>query len=163
GFTGFGTLGGGNATVLVGGNAGILTAPSGGNSTGLIVAGGSSGRVLSNGQLVETGGGELTLRLGGALNPSNAVSCRSGQSDNGQGTLTDLRGNLSVAAGAIGAVAMTYPTTNADDGGVGGLLVGSGSPFGGPLIEIGDGIASFSTRGDLVVGAVVDPGLVPYT
>src|SRR5262249_35013039 len=75
GFTGFGTLGSGNATILVGGNAGILTAPSPGNSptTGLVVAVGSTGRVLSDGTLVETGGGDLTLHIGGAFNPGSTV------------------------------------------------------------------------------------------
>ncbi len=87
GFTGFGTLGGGNLRVDVGGNAGIVTLM--GNNTitstgvdvqdqfsnqrtqGLVLAVGSTGRVGADGSLTLTGGGDLDLRVGGKLNPAS--------------------------------------------------------------------------------------------
>ena len=74
GFTGIGTLGGGNLTVDAGGNAGTITrrgdagATEAPRSEGLILAVGSTGRVDSTGQLVLTGGGDLNIRVGGGLN-----------------------------------------------------------------------------------------------
>ncbi|WP_259766615.1 hypothetical protein, partial [Pseudomonas protegens] len=67
GFTGFGTLGGGNLEVEVGGDAGAL-APMAApvyasyvnpRSTGLILAVGSTGRVAADGSRQVTGGGAL--------------------------------------------------------------------------------------------------------
>jgi len=83
GFTGIGTLGGGNLTVDVGGNAGMLARsgdPYNSNqlafqprSQGLILAVGGTGRVLANGDLRLTGGGDIGLRIGGDLNPGLAA------------------------------------------------------------------------------------------
>ncbi|WP_148051134.1 hypothetical protein, partial [Pseudomonas fluorescens] len=74
GFTGFGTLGGGNISPRAGGDAGMLKTlgdtqfnP---RSQGLIVAVGSTGRVASDGSLQLTGGGDMDIRIGGTFNPS---------------------------------------------------------------------------------------------
>lgn len=71
GFTGFGTLGGGNLNVDVDGNAGVLTAVRSSDnavnarSQGLVLAVGSTGRVAADGSVQLTGGGDLNLRVGG--------------------------------------------------------------------------------------------------
>src|SRR3546814_9692646 len=86
---GVGTLGGGNLTVAAGGDAGVHadwsldatgyadTNRAGVASTGLNLAVASTGRVLSvdrnsgvvvGGSLVQTGGGDMDIRLGGKLN-----------------------------------------------------------------------------------------------
>ncbi|WP_084806609.1 filamentous hemagglutinin N-terminal domain-containing protein [Bradyrhizobium sp. NAS80.1] len=70
GFQGIGTLGGGNLTVIAGGNAGVT----GNGSTGLDLAVASTGRVLPNGTLVETGGGDLVVKISGGLNPLAATT-----------------------------------------------------------------------------------------
>ncbi|MFY1079593.1 hypothetical protein ACNF5D_26460, partial [Escherichia coli] len=73
GFTGFGTLGGGNLTLEAGRDAGVrdaigdaLDSTIAPRSGAIIAAVGSTGRV-SDGQLHLTGGGDLQLRIGGAL------------------------------------------------------------------------------------------------
>ena len=76
GFTGFGTLGGGNLSIAAGGDAGIVAARGLGDygapeprSRALVAAVGGTGRVAPDGSLALTGGGDLKLRLGGVLNP----------------------------------------------------------------------------------------------
>ncbi|TKJ71361.1 hemagglutinin [Pseudomonas koreensis] len=173
GFTGFGTLGGGNISLRVGGDAGMLR-PLGdaGNyprSQGLIVAVGSTGRVASDGSVQMTGGGDMDIRIGGALNPS--LQARAG--DNGtqpprhdlQGTLINLRGAAQLTGGALGGINLQYgafsrshdvretrpldPFTSTTSNASGGLV----------LIP-GDSGMSLSTRGDLVLGGAGDPGRV---
>ncbi|KAG0740466.1 hypothetical protein G6F24_017008 [Rhizopus arrhizus] len=78
GFTGFGTLGGGNLSIAAGRDAGIRDARGDAaryvngvepRSQGLTAAVGSTGRVV-DGNIVLTGGGDLDLRIGGSLNPA---------------------------------------------------------------------------------------------
>ena len=77
GFQGIGALGGGNVTILAGGNAGNATDRAGQTGVqrgeGIIVAVGGTGRVLADGTLVTTGGGNETVRIGGTLNPLDAT------------------------------------------------------------------------------------------
>src|SRR6202023_1139398 len=87
GFTGIGALGGGNVSIY----ADNASAGSVSLSAGLTVAVGGSGRVLADGALVQTGGGDLTVKIGGLLNAPNAV-------------FTDLRGNISISAGQVGDI-----------------------------------------------------------
>src|SRR5690606_27797122 len=75
GFTGVGTLGGGDLTIDVAGNVGMLSPRGGGRtvsprSQGLGLAVGSTGRVTADGELLLTGGGDMRVRIGGDLNPS---------------------------------------------------------------------------------------------
>ena len=78
GFTGFGTLGGGNLQHRRGrrrrhrGGArpGRLWRAGTAQQPPLVAAVGGTGRVAPDGSLVLTGGGDLRLRLGGALNPT---------------------------------------------------------------------------------------------
>ncbi|MCA6109664.1 filamentous haemagglutinin family protein [Bradyrhizobium cenepequi] len=176
GFSGFGTLGGGNLNVDVGGDAGVLGAfTSGGTqitrSTGLVFAVGGSGRVTSvtktpdgvvtGGTLLQTGGGDLSVDIGGRLNPYTAIAATT---DDLNGSFTNVRGDIAVQAGAIGAAKLVYgvgalndpravdlyrATMLQDDGGTGG-----------PVVVIGDGSASLQARGDLVFGGAGDPGMI---
>ncbi|SAI30975.1 Filamentous haemagglutinin family outer membrane protein [Bordetella ansorpii] len=183
GFTGFGTLGGGNLDISAGRHAGVVdargdslasrsaTSP---RSQGLVAAVGSTGRVL-DGELVLTGGGDLNVRVGGALNPNARATQQSDGSgsptsnhyDLGgalddldlNGVLTNLRGTLAVSAGNIGAISLKY----GDGGGVRAtdpFAVGGGLSFGGPRLILGDATAWLDTRGDLVLGAAGDAGRV---
>ncbi|MEB0150818.1 hypothetical protein, partial [Pseudomonas sp. CCC2.2] len=94
GFTGFGTLGGGDLDVTVGGDAGSLKEPTftidGNNkrTQGLVLAVGSTGRVSSDGSLQLTGGGDLRLQVRGALNPVSIIET----AGNRDGVLTNTRG-----------------------------------------------------------------------
>lgn len=75
GFTGFGTLGGGNLSMRTGGDAGNIaprgdgSIPSSGNlnprSQGLVLAVAGTGRLTSDGALQLGGGGDLNVRIGG--------------------------------------------------------------------------------------------------
>ncbi|MDT3309734.1 filamentous hemagglutinin family protein [Pseudomonas sp. rhizo66] len=173
GFTGFGTLGGGNISLRAGGDAGMLR-PLGdaGNyprSQGLIVAVGSTGRVASDGSVQMTGGGDMDIRIGGALNPS--LQARAADNGTGQprhdlqGALINLRGAAQLTGGALGGINLQYgafsrlhdvretrpldPFTSTTSNASGGLV----------LIP-GDSGMSLSTRGDLVLGGAGDPGRV---
>ena len=153
GFTGIGALGGGNVTIDAGGNAGTTaTNP----SSGLAVAVGATGRVLADGSLLETGGGDLTVKIGGRLNSYNAFNI-----DDINGTFVDVRGNISISAGQIGNVGAQYGSNLAADFRTPNPLTAENSnPTGGIVVAPGDGTVTIDTRGDLVLGGVANPGLV---
>ncbi len=149
GFTGIGTLGGGNVTLDVGGNA-----------NGVVAAVASTGRVPANGgSPVETGGGDLVVNVGGTI----------GTDANGNGSLfTDLRGDTTIDAGAVGTIAPAYGGAYGysfsgsgvlDPRYIGPLEADSANISGGLTVEPGDGSVTISTRGDLVLADVGDPGL----
>jgi len=168
GFTGFGTLGGGNVRADVAGDAGVL-APLTGNtynasinprSQGLLLAVGGTGRVQADGSLLLTGGGDLDLRVGGALNPA-------GKAGGGHmnGALVDLRGHAETLATQLGSVALQYGTqatdhvpleTRAFDV----FRATRASPRGAMTLVPGDATFSVATLGDQVVQDVADPGRV---
>ncbi|MBR1221659.1 filamentous hemagglutinin family protein [Bradyrhizobium sp. U87765 SZCCT0131] len=186
GFTGFGTLGGGDVTINAGRHAGLVDERGGAlrggtfaaRSEGLVVAVGSTGRV-AGGDLILTGGGDLTLRTGDAFNPNALASQQNGgsggigrsTSDNLDlnGVLVNLRGTLHLSTSALGIMMRRYVV---DDGGLrpDSLLADLATPaMGGPVLMLGDATAWLDTRGDLVLGGVGDPGRVfqlnssPYT
>jgi filamentous hemagglutinin family protein len=156
GFTGIGALGGGNVTVSAGGNAGVSQTN---GMSGIDIAVASTGRVLANGSVEQTGGGTLTLQVGGALNAvvasGNFGSAPSVTPDQ-SGTLTDLRGTLVVNAGSIGSISLNYganlPNAIPDP-----FVATEAQSVGGPVIVLGDATASLTTRGDLVLGGAGDP------
>ncbi|WP_082321725.1 filamentous haemagglutinin family protein [Variovorax paradoxus] len=176
GFIGMGTLGGGDANIRVGGNAGVITTRSttgvGGNgmarSQGVVLAVGSTGRVLPDGSLVLTGGGDLDLRVDGGWNSSiegrlggpNGVGVA--QTQDLYGRLVNLRGSLAMSAGRIGTVELFYGAVQDPK------EVRASNPYeasiaratGGLMLMQGDAGASISSRGDLVLGGTGDPGLV---
>ena len=133
GFQGIGALGGGNVTVDIGGNAGQMTDRDEGGAgpaqqgavtqrgEGLIIAVGSTGRLLPGTTVPKlTGGGDITVNIGGTLNPIDAAAYgigayaggpgagQSNESPAVNGDIIDIRGNVSVTAGAIGRVDPVY-------------------------------------------------------
>ncbi|WP_229183267.1 filamentous haemagglutinin family protein [Bradyrhizobium oropedii] len=168
GFQGIGTLGGGNLTLVAGGNAGVT----GNGSTGLDLAVASTGRVLSDGTLVQTGGGDLIVKIGGKLNsivPNFAV-----QVPDYYGSITNLRGDIVVNAGAVGGLAPNLggaTFTSYDPRAVDPNVFKRSIKVPGPIFTPGDGTVSITTRGDLVLGGAGDAGMAdpvdqnqtPYT
>ncbi|AYN19510.1 filamentous haemagglutinin family protein [Alcaligenes aquatilis] len=187
GFTGLGTLGGGNLSIQVGGNAGLINRRgssvfiTGGRqrSEGLIVAVGSTGRVLDSGELLLTGGGDLRFDIGGSLNPGlsaradlnsangvNAAADYSSQNLDLNGILANLRGALAVSAGEIGGIGLNYFSSSAnqvdarESRAYDPYSAALGTATGGPVLMLGDSSAMLATRGDLVVSGTSDPGRV---
>lgn len=182
GFTGFGTLGGGNVDVRVGGDAGTLVqkgdiANAGPSSTahrsqGLVLAVGSTGRIGVDGQLLLTGGGDLNFQVGGGINPTLAARTQVGEEGRPrgpvhdlQGAIINLRGNAQVQAGALGGVDLKFgrepllhdaTETRAYDP----YSATTASATGGLVLIPGDATVSLATRGDLVLGGATDPGRV---
>ena len=175
GATGIGTFGGGNVTVLAGGNAGLLSSnvANGANrvsntALNVIVAstayqippGNPAPTGQTPGPIIVLGGGNLSLNIGGALN--QVVGTIGQGSDAALGTLTDMRGDISVTAGSIGTVNVSVPNSfslsNDNDPrpvSAGAGEVGNG--YGGPVLVIGDGSASLTARGDVVLTGVGNP------
>ncbi|WP_329859235.1 filamentous haemagglutinin family protein [Stenotrophomonas hibiscicola] len=170
GFTGFGTLGGGNLSLDAGRHIGMLDSM--GNALGyeisphssaLSVAVGSTGRVV-DGQLHVTGGGDMALRSGGALNPGLRASSRGSTSDQQDldvnGVVTNVRGNTRIDAARIGGLS----TVQASYGQLGlkdPLVADSPVAMAGPVLVLGDSTAQLQARGDVVLGSAADPGRVP--
>ncbi|MCP1479050.1 filamentous hemagglutinin family protein [Pseudomonas chlororaphis] len=184
GFTGIGTLGGGNLTVDVGGDAGMLArrgsadGQSSPRSQGLALAVASTGRVGADGQLILTGGGDLDLRVGGDLNPGLAAraSIRNNsdsvesfdytqQSLNLNGVLSNLRGALNMQTGQLGGIALRYGSLPLDNDAretraYDPFQASLGTATGGMTLMLGDTAANLTTRGDLVLAGTGDPGRV---
>lgn len=167
GFTGFGTLGGGNLAIEAGRDAGVrdpmgnalgfLSAP---HSSALVAAVGSTGRV-SDGEVHLTGGGDLSLRTGGALNPglrASSLDTSGYQQDlDLNGALINLRGNARVDAARIGGLSAILNSYSSLEP----YKVSSAVAMGGAVVVLGDATAQLQTRGDLVLGGAADPGRVP--
>ena len=166
GFSGIGALGGGNVTVRVGGNAGVqqsdLASPY--TSGAIDVAVASTGRVTSvtgdaggvtGGTIALTGGGNVSVAVGGILNPTNVGSSNSGQGSDLFGVLGSMRGSVTITAQAIGAVVPSSGTIAA-----GPYVASLANAYGGPLLLLADSSAQISAAGDLVLGGVIDPGRV---
>ncbi len=179
GFTGLGTLGGGNATVRVAGDAGMIERRSVDTadyeeiwrSQGIVLGVGSSGRVLDNGRTVLTGGGDLDLRIGGGWNSHEEARLSHSnnmiigtQTHELYGGLVNLRGAVDMAAGQIGTMHLYYSAnTKAQDAREVRLanLDRSSQSFasGGLMLTPGDAVFSVASRGDLVLGGTSDAGL----
>lgn len=166
GFTGFGTLGGGNLNVDVGGDAGILKASSepqnvSPRSQGLVLAVGSTGRVAADGSVQLTGGGDLTLRVGGAVNPASQIKI-----DHLNGALVNTRGHVQLTGGALGSLTLLYGNqasyqSPSEVRAYDPLRSTSAMAAGGLSLLPGDATFSLATRGDLVLQDVADPGRAP--
>ncbi|MGJ7573605.1 filamentous hemagglutinin family protein [Variovorax sp. RB2P76] len=179
GFTGIGTLGGGDATIRVGGDAGVITTRStdlvginassskSARSQGVVLAVGGTGRVLADGGLALTGGGDLDVRIGGGWNSSMAGRLTTSGVDVAQtqelyGGLVNLRGEIAMSAGQIGTMELFYGA--AQDG----KEIRASNPYtssisratGGLMLMGGDAGTTITSRGDLVLGGTGDPGLV---
>ena len=168
GFTGFGTLGGGDLDVDVAGDAGLIQGMAGNTlrstanprSQGLVLAIGSTGRVAADGSLQLTGGGDLQVRVGGSLNPASDLSM--GPLN---GTLVNTRGNAQLISDALGKVALQYASQSAaqspgETRPYDGVNTSRGLSTGGLTLVPGDATFSLGTTGDLVLQEVLDPGRV---
>jgi filamentous hemagglutinin family protein len=170
GFTGFGTLGGGNLRADVAGDAGALALAQGssydGNinprSQGLLLAVGSTGRVHADGSMLLTGGGDLDLRVGGAINPAGASGPGGGHMN---GALIDLRGHAETSAAQLGSLTLQYGTQNTDHApketrAYDAFTATRATPHGAMTLVPGDATFSVATLGDQVLQDVADPGRV---
>ena len=180
GFTGIGTLGGGNVLLQAGGDAGMLTSradPAGEfapRSQGLNVAVGSTGRVTPDGKLLLTGGGDLDIRIGGGLNPVAAVRSFDRNVDFANvdtrferqyptlnSTFTNLRGALRMEAGAVGGVELRFDRADPTESRpYETYTAGTSIASGGPILVPGDSGVRIDARGDLVLGGTADAGRV---
>lgn len=183
GFTGIGTLGGGNLTLDLGSDGGMLArrgsldADRAPRSQGLVLAVGSTGRVV-DGQLLLTGGGDLDVRMGGDLNPG--LDARATPTANNastlfadykqqvlslNGVLTNLRGALNLQAGSLGGIALNYGSLSGNQDAkesraYSPYTASLGTATGGITLMLGDATANLSTRGDLVLTGTGDPGRI---
>lgn len=177
-FTGFGALGGGDVVIRAGGDAGVITPLNAMRSHGVSAAVGGSGRITAGDQLVQTGGGDLSFTVGGTLNPLDAnLNPGSNLAQNtfwvrGQisdpqlnGVLANLRGMVTLDAGAIGRLDLGYGTTSPqfkpDPRPIDLNEANGARPNGGPQLVLGDAVASLTARGDLVLSHAANAGRVP--
>ena len=175
GFMGIGALGGGNLTVKAGGDAGVTQDWGRGldgasdtsrvriSSSGLHFAVGGTGRVTSvtrtagivtDGSVVQTGGGDIDIRLGGVLNPGAASNMPSDLA----GSVTNLRGQVSILSGGVGVGAYSSAVDVLDPRLPDPLRTAFHLPSGGITLVIGDADVRIDTRGDLILAGVGDPG-----
>ncbi|MFL1391172.1 filamentous hemagglutinin family protein [Pseudomonas tritici] len=172
GFTGFGTLGGGDLDVNVGGNAGVLNTLGYGlsngainpHSQGLVLAVGSTGRVASDGSLQLTGGGDMRVRIGGNLNPASLAA----NTDHRDGMLVNLRGDVQLRSASVGSVDLLYGATSTEQSpgetrAFDPLVSTRGVARGGLTLVPGDATFNVQTLGDQVVNNVEDPGRVLFS
>jgi filamentous hemagglutinin family protein len=169
GFAGIGTLGGGNVRLIAGGDAGVLSPqtqavdPNSGTyetkSSALVVAIGGSGYRDAEGALRQTGGGDLTMEIGGRLNMAPLFR----RNYPGGGMIVNVRGDVSVTASAVGLVTGTnygLPLEYRDPRPIDPMRPYSYSPDSGMMLALGDSRATINTRGDLVLLHVTDPGAI---
>ncbi|RKF22418.1 filamentous hemagglutinin N-terminal domain-containing protein [Altericroceibacterium spongiae] len=160
-FDGIGTLGGGNLTVSAGRDFGAYDYVTNvGHPGALALAVGSSGWVDSDGTIHRSGGGDLSLSVGGQINP---VQSRYGDiNTNAPGTVTNLRGDIDITAGTIGQVWKTYEITNTesdrDPRPDSYSQANATHQYGTLAVLPGDGTTTLNSRGDMVA-TVFDPGL----
>ncbi|NVO17593.1 MAG: filamentous hemagglutinin family protein [Rhodoplanes sp.] len=168
GFTGIGALGGGNVTIRVGGDAGKIDTRGSedqqphdtSRSQGLVVAVGSTGRVGSNGSLALTGGGDIDIRVAGALNPlgeTNEVASDTALS----GSVINLRGTTQLAAASIGEIRTIYRGSNGvgdtvDPRGADPFEASRAASLSGLVLVPGDSAFYLQTQGDMVVAGAGD-------
>ena len=131
-----------------------------------MLAGASTGRVGADGALTLTGGGDIDMRVAGALNPHRALN---GAAENLvlTGAIANLRGSTDVRAASIGSLGLQYLSSNfnlsdpIDTRAIDPFNPTFADARGGINLLPGDATMRLSTRGDLVLGAAADPGRVP--
>ncbi|MEG3086714.1 filamentous haemagglutinin family protein [Sphingomonas sp. PB4P5] len=169
GFAGFGTLGGGNATLIAGGDAGILTD---GAKTALTLAVASTGRVtgvataggeVTGGTIVETGGGDLVLKVAGRINGATGLTPGSYTTADSNGTITNLRGDSDVSGASLGGLVLRYGVAELRDPRTADPYAATtlGDAFGAPVFVAGDGAITVRTLGDLAYNSTADATFAP--
>ncbi|WP_438852251.1 filamentous haemagglutinin family protein [Brevundimonas nasdae] len=177
GFMGIGALGGGNLTVRSGGDAGVVMdwTRDGGTyldsnrsiiaSTGLNFAVGGTGRVTSvtrnsgvvtGGALVQTGGGDINILIGGRLNGGADML-----GEDLGGSVVSLRGDINLIAGEVGRMYYATNQISFDPRKPDLISTVMQKSVGGLTVVIGDGDVRLDARGDLVLAGVGDPGSTP--
>lgn len=177
GFMGIGALGGGNLTVRSGGDAGVVadwtrdgTSYLDSNrsiiaSSGLNFAVGGTGRVTSvtrtsgvvtSGTLVQTGGGDINILIGGRLNGGAEML-----GEDLGGSVVSLRGDVNLIAGEIGRMYYATNQISFDPRKPDLISTVMQKSVGGLTVVIGDGDVRLNARGDLVLAGVGDPGSTP--
>ncbi|WP_416391727.1 filamentous hemagglutinin [Alloalcanivorax xenomutans] len=154
-FDGVGTLGGGNLSVSVGGNFGVYDQLADNTRLGgLSLAVASSGWINAEGERQQYGGGDLRLEVGGIVNRT-----RSSTMGVGNGSVTNLRGDVLVQAGVIGQIWNTYSvaSNNTDPRPDDELLQIDQNSYGGLRLVLGDTQARVNTYGDQLIN-VENPG-----
>ncbi len=167
GFTGFGTLGGGDVTIRVGGDAGkredkgyVSQQFTDARSQGLVVAVGSTGRVGADGALILTGGGDLNMRIAGALNPHSEFEERSSKTGL-SGSIINLRGTTQLDAASVGEIRTIYRGAGGnsnpiDPRGADAFEAPSAQAFSGLVLVPGDSAVYLQTLGDMVIAGAGD-------
>ena len=127
-----------------------------------MVAIGSTGRVGADGSLALTGGGDIDMRIAGALNPNLALTNNT-EIHALPGALINLRGALHVAAASIGGIKLLYRSGNGlndafDPRGIDPFTATSSDARSGITLVPGDSAVYLETLGDLVLGGAGDPG-----
>ena len=155
----------------MGGEAGTIglrsTQSTGANSTdrseGPVVAVGSTGRVGADGTLTLTGGGDIDMRVAGALNPNRNLSTGSEKLVL-TGAIANLRGATQVSAASIGSLGLQHLSGGftfsdpVDARAIDPFVASYADARGGINLVPGDTAIYLQTRGDLVLGGASDPG-----
>lgn len=157
-FDGIGTLGGGNLDVSVGRDFGVYDQLADNTRLGgLSLAVASSGWINADGERQQYGGGDLRLEVGSIVNRT-----RSSTMGVGNGSVTNLRGDVLVQAGVIGQIWNTYlvASTNTDPRPDDELLQVDQRQYGGLRLVLGDTQTRVHTYGDLLINVEnPDPGV----
>ncbi|QWA10751.1 filamentous hemagglutinin family protein [Sodalis ligni] len=144
-FSGVGTLGGGNANVRAGGDIG--------DTGGIVIAVGGSGRVMADGSLAQTGGGTLSVKAGGNVGGAG-------------NQFVDIRGDINLSTGDFGSLYgqhFGYDNGLADPRPLDPLKTYSAVTTSGGAFVPGDGTVNILARGDIAMGDVIDPGRIRLT
>ncbi|CUR46614.1 Filamentous haemagglutinin family outer membrane protein associated with VreARI signalling system [Alloalcanivorax xenomutans] len=148
-FDGIGTLGGGNLDVSVGRDFGVYDQLADNTRLGgLSLAVASSGWINADGERQQYGGGDLRLEVGSIVNHT-----RSSTMGVGNGSVTNLRGDVLVQAGVIGQIWNTYlvSSTDTDPRPNDERLQVDQRQYGGMRLVLGDTRARVNSGGDLLI------------
>ena len=121
-----------------------------------MLAVGSTGRMQADGRLALTGGGDIELRVGGALNPALPTPYES------SGSVTNLRGQTSLQAASFGRLDPLYGVKAARDTRALDLFRAADVvTTGGIALYAGDSAFRLRSLGDLAIEKADDPGRAP--
>lgn len=169
GFTGIGAMGGGNVTIRVGGDAGLLTPLNTSPDAGGMLPEDDSFYAGTGLVAAVAGGGDLRVDIGGLLNPYGGKESSSTFRSVPNGSFINLRGDIRVDAGAIGVLPLIHNVHALNDPRAvepgRAPMVGIenyAGPQGGVTVVVGDGLTQLNTRGDLVLNTIGAPATQSY-
>ena len=120
-----------------------------------MLAVGSTGRMQADGRLALTGGGDIELRVGGALNPALPTPYES------SGSVTNLRGQTSLQAASFGRLDPLYGVKARDTRALDLFRAADVVTTGGIALYAGDSAFRLRSLGDLAIEKADDPGRAP--